>query len=145
MACRWLTSALMVYRTLPWQSESMLLTLLSSKQPIMQIRFLWSKEKISLLVSKSRENQNSAPRPATKAPHGEFSIKRTRKGGKCEKARKACAAHNIVSSAFVSSAVLNRMQESHYLESGPSTSCVKEVVEQPAPTPVPTTIIGGPS
>jgi hypothetical protein len=37
------------------------------------------------------------------------------------------------------------MQESHYLEAGPSTSCVEEVVEQPAPTPVPATIIGGPS
>jgi hypothetical protein len=48
-----------------------------------------------------------------------------------------------VSSAFVPSAVLNRMQESHYLEAGPFTSCVEEVVEQPAPTPVPTTIIGG--
>jgi hypothetical protein len=29
------------------------------------------------------------------------------------------------------------------MEAGPSTSCVKEVVEQPAPTPV--TVIGGPS
>jgi hypothetical protein len=35
------------------------------------------------------------------------------------------------------------MQESHYLETGPSTSRVEEVVEQPVPTPV--TIIGGPS
>jgi hypothetical protein len=35
------------------------------------------------------------------------------------------------------------MQESHYLKAGPSTSCVEEVVEQPAPTPV--TVIGGPS
>jgi hypothetical protein len=35
------------------------------------------------------------------------------------------------------------MQESHYTEAGPSTSCVEEVVEQPAPTPV--TVIGGPS
>jgi hypothetical protein len=34
------------------------------------------------------------------------------------------------------------MQESHYMEAGPSTSRVKEVVEQPTPTPV--TVIGGP-
>jgi hypothetical protein len=50
-----------------------------------------------------------------------------------------------VSSAFVSSAVLNHMQESHYLEASPSTSHVEEIVEQPAPTPVSVTIIGGPS
>jgi hypothetical protein len=37
------------------------------------------------------------------------------------------------------------MQETHYLEAGPSTSRVKEVVEPPASTPVPVTIIGGPS
>jgi hypothetical protein len=92
---------------------------------------------------KEQRKQNSAPRPATEAPHGESSIKMTRKGGKQEKARKAKAAHNIVSSAFVPSAVLNSMQKSHYLEAGPSTSHVEEVVEQPAPTPV--TIIGGPS
>jgi hypothetical protein len=48
-----------------------------------------------------------------------------------------------VSSAFVPVMVLNCMQESHYMEAGPSTSRVEEVVEQPAPTPV--TIIGGPS
>jgi hypothetical protein len=70
-------------------------------------------------------------------------FKQTRKGGKREKACKAKAAHNIVSSAFVPSAVLNRMQETHYLEAGPSTSRVEEVVEQPAPTPVPATVIGG--
>jgi hypothetical protein len=35
------------------------------------------------------------------------------------------------------------MQETHYMEAGPSTSRVEEVVEQPAPTPV--TIVGGPS
>jgi hypothetical protein len=35
------------------------------------------------------------------------------------------------------------MQESHYMEAGPSTSRVEEVVEPPAPTPV--TIVGGPS
>jgi hypothetical protein len=35
------------------------------------------------------------------------------------------------------------MQETHYIEAGPSTSRVEEVVEQPAPTPA--TIIGGPS
>jgi hypothetical protein len=33
------------------------------------------------------------------------------------------------------------MQESHYMEAGPSTSHVEEVVEQPASTPV--TVIGG--
>src|SRR6202789_2635111 len=58
---------------------------------------------------KEQRKSNSAPRPATEAPHGESSIKRTRKGGKREKARKARAAHNIVSSAFVPSAVLNRI------------------------------------
>jgi gag-polypeptide of LTR copia-type len=92
---------------------------------------------------KEQRKLNSAPCPATEAPHGELSVKRTRKDGKREKARKARAAHNIVSSAFVPVTVLNRMQETHYTEAGPSTSCVEEVVEQPAPTPV--TIIGGPS
>jgi hypothetical protein len=92
---------------------------------------------------KEQRKSNSAPHPATKAPHGESSIKRTREGGKREKARKARAAHNIVSSAFVPVMVLNCMQESHYMEAGPSTSHVEEVVEQPTPTPV--TIIGGPS
>jgi hypothetical protein len=92
---------------------------------------------------KEQRKSNPAPRPATEAPHGESSVKRTRKGGKREKARKARAAHNIVSSAFVPVTVLNCMQESHYMEAGPSTSRVEEVVEQPASTPV--TIIGGPS
>jgi hypothetical protein len=80
---------------------------------------------------KEQRKQNSAPHSATEAPHGESSIKRTRKGGKREKAHKARAAHNIVSSAFVPSVVLNRMQESHHLEAGPSTSHVEKVVEQP--------------
>jgi hypothetical protein len=92
---------------------------------------------------KEQRKSNSAPRPATEAPHGESSVKRTRKGDKREKARKAKAAHNIVSSTFVPVTVLNDMQEFHYMEAGPSTSCVEEVVEQPAPTPV--TVIGGPS
>jgi hypothetical protein len=92
---------------------------------------------------KEQRKSNSAPCPATEAPHGERNIKRTRKGGKQEKACKAKAAHNIVSSAFVPVMVLNRMQESHYMEASPSTSCVEEVVEQPAPTPV--IISGGPS
>jgi hypothetical protein len=92
---------------------------------------------------KEQRKSNSAPRPATEAPHGESSVKRTRKGGKREKARKAKAAHNIVSSAFVPVTVLNCMQESHYTEAGPSTSRVEEVVEQPAPTLV--TVIDGPS
>jgi hypothetical protein len=87
---------------------------------------------------------NSALHPATEAPHDESSIKRTRKGGKREKAHKTHAAHNIMSSAFVPSAVLNRMQESHYIEAGPSSSQVEEVVEPPAPTPA-STIVGGPS
>jgi hypothetical protein len=90
---------------------------------------------------KEQRKSNSAPHPATEAPHGESSVKRTRKGGKCEKAPKAHAAHNIVSSTFVPVTVLNRMQESHYMEAGPSTSHVEEVVEQPTPTPV--TVIGG--
>jgi hypothetical protein len=78
---------------------------------------------------KEQRKSNSAPRPATEAPHGESSIKRTREGGKREKACKARAAHNIVSSTFVPVSVLNHMQESHYMEAGPSTSCVEEVVE----------------
>jgi hypothetical protein len=101
------------------------------------------KRKGQSLCFKEQRKTNSAPRPATEAPHIESSIKRTRKGGKREKACKAQAAHNIVSSAFVPVTVLNRMQETHYMEAGPSTSRVEEVVEQPAPTPV--TIIGGPS
>jgi hypothetical protein len=92
---------------------------------------------------KEQRKTNSAPCPATEAPHGELSVKWTRKGGKREKARKARAVHNIVSSTFVPVTVLNHMQESHYTETGPSTSHVEEVVEQPAPTPV--TVIGGPS
>ena len=32
--------------------------------------------------SNEQRNQNSAPRPASDAPHGESSKKRTRKGGK---------------------------------------------------------------
>jgi hypothetical protein len=31
---------------------------------------------------KEQRKPNSAPRPATEAPHGELSVKRTRKGGK---------------------------------------------------------------
>jgi hypothetical protein len=92
---------------------------------------------------KEQRKTNSAPRPATEAPQGESSVKQIRKGGKREKAHKAQAAHNIVSSTFVPVTVLNCMQETHYTEAGPSTSRVEEVVEQPAPTPV--TIIGGPS
>jgi hypothetical protein len=68
---------------------------------------------------KEQRKSNSALRPATEAPHGELSVKRTRQGGRRERACKARAAHNIVSSAFVPSAVLNCMQESHYLEAGP--------------------------
>ena len=88
-----------------------------------------------------QRNQNSAPRPASDAPQGESSKKRTRKGGKREKARKACAAHNIVSSTFVPVAVLNRMQETHHMQA--STSRVEDVVEQTAPTPI--TVVGGSS
>jgi hypothetical protein len=94
---------------------------------------------------KEQRKSNSALHPATEAPHGEPSIKRITKGGKREKAHKAKAAHNIVSSAFVPVTVLNRMQETHYLEAIPSTSRVEQIVEQPAPTPRPVTIIGGPS
>jgi hypothetical protein len=93
---------------------------------------------------KEQRRTNSAPCPATEAPHNESSIKRTRKGDKREKACKACAAHNIVSSAFVPSAVLNRMQESHYIEASPSSSRVEEVVEPPTPTPT-SIVVGGPS
>jgi hypothetical protein len=91
---------------------------------------------------KEQKKNYSAPCPALKAPQDESSRKRTRKGGNCEKACKAQAAHNIVSSTFVPVTVLNCMQESHYVETGPSTSCVEEVVEQPAPTPT-STVVGG--
>jgi hypothetical protein len=70
---------------------------------------------------KEQRKNNSAPRLATDAPQNESSSKRIRKGGKWEKARKAKSAHNIVSSAFVPVSVLNCMQESHYMEAGPST------------------------
>jgi hypothetical protein len=103
------------------------------------------KRKGQSLRFKEQRKTNSAPHPATEAPYGKSSVKRTRKGGKQEKACKTRAAHNIVSSAFVPSAVLNHMQESHYLAAGLSTSHVEEVVELPAPTPAPVTIIGGPS
>jgi hypothetical protein len=106
-------------------------------------------EKISAVKRKGQsphfneqKKNNSAPPPASEAPQGESSKKRTRKGGKREKACKAKAAHNIVSSAFVPNTVLNCMQETHYMEAGPSTLRVEEVVEQPAPTPA--TIIGRP-
>jgi hydroxylamine reductase (hybrid-cluster protein) len=46
---------------------------------------------------KEQRKTNSAPHLATEGPHGELSVKRIRKGGKQEKARKARAAHNIVS------------------------------------------------
>jgi hypothetical protein len=71
--------------------------------------------------NEQRKN-NLAPRPATEAPHSESSVQRTRKGKKHKKAHKACAAHNIVSSAFILGAVLNCMQETHYMEAGPSPS-----------------------
>jgi hypothetical protein len=106
-------------------------------------------DKISVVKRKGQsprfneQKKNSALIPASEAPQGESSKKRTRKGGKREKAQKAKAAHNIVSSAFVLNMVLNCMQETHYMEASPSTSRVEEVVEQPAP--IPATIIGGPS
>jgi hypothetical protein len=103
------------------------------------------KRKGQSLHFKEQRKTNSASHPATEAPHGESNVKWTRKGSKREKVHKARAAHNIVSSAFVPSVVLNHMQETHYLEAGPPTSCVKEVVEQPTSTPAPVTIIGGPS
>jgi hypothetical protein len=102
-----------------------------------QLQAAHNTDKISVVKKKGHpprfkeQKSNSAPRPATEAPHGESSSKRTRKGGKCEKARKAHAAHNIVSSTFVPVMVLNHIQESHYMEAGPSTSHVEEVVEQP--------------
>jgi hypothetical protein len=93
---------------------------------------------------KEQRKSNSAPHPATEAPHGESSVKRTRKGRKCEKACSARAAHNIVSSTFVPVTVLNCMQESHYVEASPSTSRVEELVEPPALTPT-STVVGRPS
>ena len=87
-----------------------------------------------------QRKQNSAPHPASDAPQGESSKKRTRKGRKQEKACKACAAHSIVSSAFVPVVVLNCMQETHHTQA--STLRVEEVVEPPAPT-TPITVIGG--
>jgi hypothetical protein len=101
------------------------------------------KHKGQSLHFKEQRKPNSAPRSATES-HGELSVKSTRKGGKREKAQKACAAHNIVSSAFIPVMVLNCMQESYYMEASPSTSRVEEVVEPPAATPT-STIVGGPS
>ena len=89
-----------------------------------------------------QRNQYSAPRPASDAPQGESSKKRTQKGRKREKARKACAAHSIVSSAFVPVVVLNHMQETHHTQA--STSHVEEVVEPPTPAPA-VTVVGGSS
>src|ERR1700678_3157449 len=91
----------------------------------------------------SEQKRYSAPKPVPdSAPSGlSRPPKQKQRGGKRKKEHRA----HIVSSAFVPSAVLNRMQESHYTEAGPSTSRVEEVVEPPAPTPVPVTVIGGPS
>jgi hypothetical protein len=47
------------------------------------------KHKVQSPHFKEQRKKNSAPRPATEAPHGESSIKRTKKGGKREKACKA--------------------------------------------------------
>jgi hypothetical protein len=47
------------------------------------------KHKGQSLRFKEQRKPNSAPHPATEAPHGESSVKRTRKGGKQEKAREA--------------------------------------------------------
>jgi hypothetical protein len=53
--------------------------------------------------------------------------------------------HILDHSQAVISMVLNRMQGTHYMEAGPSSSRVEEVVEPPkAPIPA-TTIVGGPS
>ena len=105
-------------------------------------------DKISAVKRKGRtprfnkqRNQHSAPHPASDAPQGELSKKRTRKGGKRGKACKAHAAHSIVSSAFVPVAVLNCMQETHHTQA--STLRVEQVVEQPAPTPI--TVVGSSS
>jgi hypothetical protein len=100
------------------------------------------KRKGQSLYFNEQRNYNSAPCPASEAPHGESSKKRTRKGGKREKACKAKAAHSIVSSAFVPNTVLNRMQETHYMEVNPSSSQVEKVVEPPAPTPAFTVVVG---
>jgi hypothetical protein len=67
--------------------------------------------------NEQRKN-HSAPCPASEAPQGELSVKRTRKGDKQEKVCKARAAHNIVSSALVPNAVLNHIQEIYYMEAG---------------------------
>jgi hypothetical protein len=137
MVCRWPMSPSMVYGMPSWQSLSIQLALPS-----------WHTKQIKYLKCKGQSphfneqrKYNSAPHPASEAPQGESSKKRTRKG---EKARKAHAAHNIVSSAFVPNTVLNRMQETHYMEASPFSQ-VEEVVEPPkAPTPA-FTIVGGPS
>jgi hypothetical protein len=103
------------------------------------------KHKRSVPHFNNQRKFNSAPCPASEAPQDELSKKRTRKGGKHENTCKAKAAHNIVSSAFVPNMVLNRMQETHYMEAGPSSSRVEEVAEPPK-APLPTfTIVGGPS
>jgi hypothetical protein len=58
-----------------------------------QLQAAYNADKISAVKRKGQSphfkeqrKSNSAPHPATKAPHGELSIKRTRKGGKREKA-----------------------------------------------------------
>ena len=86
-----------------------------------------------------QRKQNSAPCLAPDTPHqNESSKKRTRKGGKQEKAHRAA---HIVSSAFVPTAVLNCMQESHHQA---STSHIEEVPVEPTPAPG-FTMVGGPS
>jgi hypothetical protein len=61
MACRWPTSPLMVYGTPSWQSGHVQPTPLSSRLPTTQIKFLWSNEKVSLPISKSRGKQTQLP------------------------------------------------------------------------------------
>ena len=105
-------------------------------------------DKISAMKRKGKspqfkEQRNySAPKPSAANAPSRSSSKKQRRGGKKEKAQRA---HAIVSSAFVPTSVLNCMQETHYMDAGPSSSRIKEVVEQiPAPTPS-FTVAGGPS
>ena len=82
---------------------------------------------------------NSAPKPsADDAPSRSSNKKQKWRGGQKEKAQRA---NSIVSSAFIPTSVLNRMQESHHHA---STSRIEEVPVKPTLAPG-YTMVGGPS
>ena len=86
------------------------------------------------------QKKYSAPKPSADddAPSGSSRNPKKRRGGKKEKAQRA---HIIVSSAFVPTPVLSRMQESHHHA---STSHIEEVPVEPTLAPG-FTMVGGPS